>query len=252
MKTSTPAGVKPVTKKSICLIGAPGSGKTALCMQFPNVWFADCDENLDGPEFFVRKKNAQLAYSYDNIRRNDDNEPIEIYKCFDRLIDKLGAIGKEPSIETVVVDSLTYINEFIIQKVLKAQQREVMEARDWQPFESYAIALLVGKLRSFNKTTIVTVHEIEKTKNDPKVVMKETVESYVPSFQSKVGDSLGGFFTDVWRCSAEPAVGGGVEYKVTTNRTTKSAELKNSMGMPDEFKCKTGELMYDKIKPYLK
>lgn len=126
-----------------------------------------------------------------------------------------------------------------------------MEARDWQPFKSHAIALLVGKLRGLGKTTIAICHEVEKTSPDPQKVMVERVDAYKPNFQGGVGDTLGGFFTDVWRCSASPGVAGKLDYLLSTTRTTKSIELKNSLGMPSEFKCATGELMYDKIKQYL-
>lgn len=251
MKTSSPTAPKVRDPLSICLIGAPGAGKTVLGMSFPGIYIADCDENLDGPELFHRSKNKDLSYAYDSMRTDDKGKPVPIYQCFDRLMDKLSLVAKEDSIKTVIIDSLTHVNEFIIQKVLKAQNRSVMEARDWQPFKSHAISLLVGKLRGLGKTTIAICHEVEKTSPDPQKVMVERVDAYKPNFQGGVGDTLGGFFTDVWRCSASPGVAGKLDYLLQTTRTTKSIELKNSLGMPSEFKCTTGELMFDKIKPYL-
>jgi len=251
MKLSTITSPKVRDPLSICLIGAPGAGKTVLGMSFPSVYILDCDENLDGPELFHRGKNKNLSYAYDSIRTDDKGKPVDIWNCFDRLMDKLALVKSEESIKTVVIDSLTHVNEFIIQKVLKSQGRSVMEARDWQPFKSHAISLLVGRLRSLGKTTIAICHEVEKTRPDPKLVMQEHVEAYKPNFQGGVGDTLGGFFTDVWRCSASPGVAGKLDYLLQTTRTTKSIELKNSLGMPSEFKCSTGDLMFDKIKPYL-
>lgn len=116
MKLSTPSSPKVRDPLSICLIGAPGAGKTVLAMSFPGVYIADCDENLDGPDLFHRSKNKELSYAYDSMRTDDNGKPVEIYKCFDRLMDKLSLVANEPTIKTVVIDSLTHVNEFIIQK----------------------------------------------------------------------------------------------------------------------------------------
>ena len=252
MKTSTPQQPKKRDPLSICLVGPPGSAKTTLAMQFPAVCIMDCDSKMDGPEQFLRKKRTDLSYAYCPITFDDNNQPVAIEKCFDRLMDQLTLIKKEDSIKVVVIDDLTIVNEFIIRKVLATQRREVMETRDWTPFKSNAINLLVGRLRALGKHTIVICHEKEKTAPNPTKPMQEEVIGYKFNFQGAVGDEMAGYFTDVWRCHSELGVGNVQEYILKTKRTTtKDLELKNSLGLPTELKCKEGELMFEKLKPYL-
>lgn len=251
MKTSTPQSPKTPEPLSILLIGPPGGGKTTLAMQFPSVEFMDCDRNLDGPERFIRKNLASLSYGYNSITMDDDNKPVPAELCYDRLIDKLDLAKTTPS-KTVVIDSLTLVNEFIIRKILHDQRRSSgeMEARDWIPFKTRMINLLVAKVRNLGKTTICTVHETILTKPDPKNIMNREIVGYQPSVQGSIVDFFGGFFTDMWRCTAHAAPADRVEYKIHTCRTALS-DLKNSIGLPNEILVRQGELAFDKIKPFL-
>jgi len=251
MQLSTPTAPKQTEPKSILLIGPPGGGKTTLAMQFPGVCFMDCDRNLDGPERFIRLKNKDLSYGYTQITYKD-NVAVPAHECFERLCDSVSDLKTETSIKTVVVDGLTMVNEFIIQKILKAQSKSEMEARHWQPFKSYMINLLVAKLRGTGKTVICTCHEtiLEKPNPDPKKVMDPVLVGYRPAIQGGITDYFGGFFTDMWRCTALVAPGGS-EYKIQTVRDTKS-DLKNSLGLPAEIIVKEEELVWTKLEPYLK
>lgn len=251
IQQSNPTQPKPREPRAFLFIGPPGGSKTTVAMQFPNVVFLDCDRNLDGPERFNRTKLKDLAYGYIPITFDDKGAPVPIEKCYDRLIDQLNVLANDPIPMTVVVDSLTMINEFIIRKILNEQRRGEMEARDWIPFKSRMLDLLVGKLRRLGKDTICTVHESKLTEPDPKNMMNKIIVAYEPSVQGSIVDYFGGFFTDMWRFTAEAAPADRVEYNIWCNRTAKS-DLKNSLGMPNKIVVKQGEVAYDKLKEWLK
>jgi hypothetical protein len=155
--------------------------------------------------------------------------------------------------QTVFVDSLSHVNEFIIRHVLKLQAKKAhvmeMEARDWSPFKSYAYVLLVAKLEQINKHVLCSCHEIKLTEPDSKQIMTERVLGYEPFFQGKVGDIIGAFFTDVWRLEVRPAPGDKSETWLQTVKHPKCEHLKNSLGLPAELNVTAG---FKVLAPYLK
>lgn len=254
MKQSTPTTPKPKQPKSILLIGPPGGGKTTLAMQFPGLVIFDCDLNLDGPEEYLRDKaKLPISYNYETITLDTDTDkPRPVNECYDYIITKLKVLSETPppDFQTFVLDGLTMINEFVIQKVLAQQNNKVlMEPHFWAPFKSHLMALLVGRLRSLGVNTIVTCHEfiITRPSTDPKKIMQEEIVKFCPAVQGGITDFFGGFFTDVLRCTSTPGVAGKVDFKLETVKTTLS-ELKNSMGLPGVMESPT----YAKLEPYLK
>lgn len=246
MKISSPDSPKRKEPRSILLIGPPGGFKTTLMLQFPQLAVADCDMNLDGAERFVRKHLIPtLSYKHETVPIKD-KVLIDVSECYDRLITTLDEIKADPEVNTVGVDGLSIINEWIIRRILKKQNRTEMEARDWIPFKSAAMGL-INKLRMMGKDTILTCHETILTKNDPKSLMVEQIIGYRPSIQGGITDYFEGFFTDVWRCSCRRAPMDKLEAVLTPERTAYS-DLKNSLGLPAEIVNYT----YEKdLKPYL-
>lgn len=244
MKVSSPTSQKPKTPLSILLLGPPGSGKTTLSMQFPRPYFMDCDRNLDGPEKFIRKTNPNLIYGYESINENDAGQELEPHQKFDNLMAKL-KLARTADCDTVVIDTMTMVNEFIIRKVLKEQNQSAMRPMDYQPMKSYYWNLLVSGIRGMGKTTIVCCHEIILTKPG-QTVMTEEIVGYKPSVTGGIADYFGGFFTDIYRCEVRPLPGDKQEFIIRTAKTPKCPDLKSSMGLPGVMAAD-----FNEIKKYL-
>lgn len=245
MNFSTPTTLKPKDPMSILLLGPPGSFKTTLALQFPKVGVMDCDSNLDGPERWVRKTNPTLSYGFVNINRDDKGNELNPWDKFDNLQMQLKLAKANPEIQTIVIDTMTMVNEFIVQKVLKEQGQSMMRPMDYQPMKSHYWRLLVGGIRGAGKTTIVTCHEVILTQPG-KTVMTEEIVGYKPSVSGGIADYFGGFFTDIWRCEARPLPGDKQQAIIRTNKSPKCPDLKSSIGLPPEMEAK-----YELIAKYL-
>ncbi len=266
MKLSTPEQPKTPSPLKILLIGPPGSRKTTLGLQFPDVHVIDCDRNLDGPVQFLMKGMKdipaplpKLSFTWDDIRRDDKGEERPVDDCFSEVCLRLKDFKTTPALQarkTVFLDSLSHVNEFIIRHVLKLQNKTKktyeMEARDWSPFKSFAYELLVGRLEETGKTIICSCHEIKLTENDKDNLMTQKVIGVEPFFQGKVGDTIGAFFTDVWRLTVKQGAAGRTETWLQTVppiTNPKCEHLKNSLGMPSELDITKG---FVALEPYLK
>jgi hypothetical protein len=241
MTTSSPTTPKPPQKKAILLIGPPGSRKTTLMLQFPSLYVIDCDMNLDGPEFHLRKSIKDLTYSFDTVCLNE-GAPVDPSDCYDRTITLLKKI--DPQFDWVGLDGLTSCNEYIIRKIMKEQKISYLEARNWSSFKTDAINLLFTKLRHINKNVIVTAHEVENVKANPKDMMNPILMGYEPFIQGAIREMLGGFFTDVWRLVTEPGPAGRVDSTLQCDKTAMMKQLKNSVGLSSEIKNPTYEVLH--------
>lgn len=246
MKSSTPDNPKPKEPLSFLILGPPGSGKTTFSMTFPDVHFIDCDRNLDGPERYIRTINKGLSYTYDSIMVDDEGKEIDVENRYDRLKLKLREARSLPC-KTVVIDTMTMCNEYIIRKVLKDQQQKSMRLADYQPLKSLYWEMLVSGIRSMGKTTIVTCHEVMITEPNKQNMSKEDIVGYKPSVSGGIADYFGGFFSDIYRCEIESLPGNKSRFILRTNKTSKSPDLKSSIGLPSEI-----EATYAAIAPYIK
>jgi hypothetical protein len=219
MKLST---AKAPEAKSILLIGPPGGGKTSFALQFPSPVINDCDRNLDGPMSYLNKRIKDHSFFYETISFDDNLVPVPIATIWDRLRSKVREQLKNPDIKTIIVDSLTHVDEYLVQWVLARQRKTEMDQRDWMPFRS-ELASFIMEIRSQHKTAIITCHETY-TKNREGFVIKTQ-----PAMRSHVKDFFGSFFTDIYRPTIE-VVGGKPVAKLQVLSDALN-DLKNTFGI---------------------
>src|SRR5512146_912517 len=100
--------------KSILLIGPPGGGKTTFALQFPKPYLVNCDQNLDGPDRYLKTKHSEFAFGYDDVAFDDNGSPVAPPLRWARMRSKTREAGKNPEVGTIIVDSLTHADEYLL------------------------------------------------------------------------------------------------------------------------------------------
>ncbi len=205
MIKSTPENPGPKGPPSILLRGSPGSGKTTIVMQFPGVCILDCDENMSGPEQFIRKNiKEDLVYSYHRCRYDDAGKPLEKDQLWKRYIEGFNLAVADPDVKTIVTDSLTGLDQMLLRYIMKQQGIEdanKLERQHWIPFRM-AMQELTLRMRNTGKINIVTAHENEKTD------AKGNPVRYDIALTSRLRDHFGWVFTEVWYLEPQPPLRG--------------------------------------------
>lgn len=212
----------------VLIQGPPGSGKSSIAAQFPNVYFADCDLNLAGVLRWLKRTNKPLPIGYDTIDRKEDGTLVEEKLRFERLVYCLQQACANPAIDTIVLDSGTKIGDYITAHTLFKQNKSAMEITSWGFYLGYWKSL-IGGLCSQPKHLVFNVHEkVEKDEIDQAL-------KYFLNIPGQFGGIAGSLFTDVWRAEVVKGAGFGAnaEYKyVIRTMPDHKFQLKNSLGLP--------------------
>lgn len=227
------------TALAVLLGGAPGSGKTNLCFEFPRPWFADADHNLrNGVE-----RHPGVPFHWDDPEVGIDGKPLPAEQHWPRLEVLIKEAGAKPEVGTIVLDGLGRVSDYLkaylvhvgsqAEKPLLVGGMKAMTMGLWGPFSDY-MKRLVFLCRSFGKPFVMTTHlgvdENELTTiKEQRVLLQGALKSDYPKL-----------YTDFWMANATPnsnvlyKAANGVRYYVRTapdHRIT----LKQSCGLPAEF-----------------
>lgn len=230
------------TALAILLGGVPGGGKSNLCMEFNDPWFADADHNLRN----AIERHPGKRFYWDDPERDANGAPIDITLSWNRLETLIKENGPKPEVGAIVMDGVGRITDYLkahltkvggaAEKVIQVGGMPVMNQSLWQPY-SDLLKRLVFLCRSFNKPFIMTTHlSVE-------VNELSSVKEQWPLIQGSLKADFPKLFTDFWQCDAVPdssdkykAVdkGNGVRYLVRTAPTNRIM-LKQSCGLPAVF-----------------
>lgn len=230
---------------SLLIQGAPGTGKTSLALQFPNVYVADLDNNLSGAVRRLRKQGDATKFKFDTPDRMPDpknpgniiERPLRERYTF--LSKCLGEAAADPWVKTILVDGCSKLNTYICAEIGRQQGRKdgEMQLQDWNT-HLYMWQNFVTRLQATSKMIVFTAHEeISDVPGLPNAML-------INIQGKKIQQSLAGMFSDVWRTEIEDKLArDGREYNwwVRAMPTT-SLALKNSLGLPDRFKMNWEEI----------
>lgn len=227
MKSSSQLTSEPL---SLLLMGPPGGSKTTLLLQFPGLWIGDGDHNLGGPARWLKSKGLLRDFKYDNLDVDDDNSPIAPSMKWDNLKKRVEVAAKDPTVQTIGIDSLTWCDQAIYDHVCRVQQIKEVKGYLWGHFKREANAFVNG-VKAYGKTLVITCHE------KAEFTQSGAISKYVPAFSGLESRFLGWMFSDVWRVTLED-LGGKHGYKsVVKTLPTATADLKNSLMFGKEIEA---------------
>lgn len=245
--STTPA---PSTPPAILLIGPPGGGKTALALQFPSVYLADIDQNMQGPINLMQKLKPGFEFYFDRIGYKDDGTPRLLEDQFEHLKTCCYKAANDPAVKTIVVDGVTHLDEILRHKCMKDGGKKEMDISLWGPFRR-ELNTFIMKLRGMGKTLVVLCHEeyVERAKSDKSP--EKILDRRRPLVSTKIVDAFSGYFTDVFRCYSTLGIGNKPEFCIDISPTQYDA-LKNSYRLHGTIKVGFEESAWAKVNQMLK
>lgn len=246
---------------TLLLVGSPGSGKTALALQFPNLYVIDCDGNLQGPTDYLKRSGLYKPYKWDTAFVDDAGKPVSPFNRYNRVVSCLQQAAADPSIDTIYLTSLTAFRDMVKDDILRQRASNVGlgDARnkfpvteqnrgmtglmqpEWDTFAFY-FRNLVTSMRGCGKTFILDAH-YEKQQNEADKMFYETLA--IPG-QSRY--NLAALFTDTWQTVIVTEGFGAnakTERKVRTipNGILDEKGCKTSLDLPQVFSNEGGAAM---------
>jgi DNA polymerase III delta prime subunit len=210
----------------LLLQGPPGSGKSTTACQFPKAYIIDADVNLGGPIRYCKNHNLVTPVGYDRLDVDETGKPVPASAQYLRLDKLVADASVNPDIETVVIDSGTGLAPVIMAEVNR-QQPSLKDGRQIYQFFLLATRTFIAKITVMRKNFILTMHE--KIEQD---AMTNIIQ-YRLAWPGQLGDYMGAFFTNVWRCEVE-SEGFPPKYKrvIRTIQDTQHHGLKNDIELP--------------------
>lgn len=187
MKSATT--INQSARGTFLFIGNPGSGKTSTALRFPNVYVFDCDDNV----LSAVKYTGLTNFCYSTPYLDDNDKPIAPANRYARLSQELNLAALDPTIDTIVIDSLTSLVDILCSQAKKLggiADDAQMRIQDWGTFGGL-IRNLVTSLKSSGKTIIFIGHtELEQDESTKRWL------SFI-SFPGKARTTLPGLFSEV-------------------------------------------------------
>lgn len=220
----------------LLLQGPAGSGKTDVAARFPGAYIIDVDVNLGGVLRRLKEQKLQLPVGFDVLDKDEKGVEVPMISRFQRLEKCLNDIQSNPLVKTIVIDSGTTLVDVLIAEVCRKQNKtSIADWKDGRQFWNFFAPFcrsFFGKLTQMRRHIVLICHE-SLQKNEAGAVVYPTKVAW----PGQVGQNIGAFFTNVWRCENSREGFGPNEKIKFTLRTSPDGkyELKNTLGLPPQF-----------------
>lgn len=215
--------------KTVLMKGSPGSGKTFKAAHFPAPVFIDFDHNLSGLQKLPPEVRKGIKVVDPRIK---GGKKLKGRMVWDNAMNLLGEVFQDENVQTVIIDSLTTMQEILMDKILANEDPSIqMKRQDWGAVQRYWKSfseeiLCNGEL---DKHVIITAHERVL---EEQTVSGGTVMKYALNLSGSMRDSFDVYFSDVWRCYVDNSK--GLRFMVATEPSNYFS-AKKSIECPNMF-----------------
>lgn len=183
--------IDPNKPKDFLFVGSPGAGKTSLALRFPAPYVLDCDDNATPAVQYTGIKD----FKYDIANKEDDLITlIPPEKRFAACVKRLNAAAADPTIKTIIIDSLTAFIDIVISEVKRRnglKDDATMRIQDWGDFANIIRHQIIA-LKASTKHVIFTAHfRVEKDESD-------NTWKYMIYMPGQTQFTMSGLFSNVW------------------------------------------------------
>lgn len=208
----------------VLIYGPSGTKKTMLAATFPEPHFVDFDNGMR------TLRGQDINYITINSRETTDQDFLDLfgkpaarrsgYEKGVMLIEHWA--NKLTAGQTLVIDSLTFLNDYALEHVLRLQNQKTPRIQDWGAAQKM-LEMILEQLNNVDCNLVIICHE-QFTKDDESGFI-----SWLPLTIGKLATKIPVYFDEVWRSYCEQRGGGktletiyGIQTIPTRRSTAKS------------------------------
>lgn len=212
---------------AIALTGGAGAGKTTLGMRlFPKTYVFVADLNFkSGLDYLETTPEKGNVLGFDTASPDENGKIVVPYMRYARMLQKVDAAIKDPQIDSILIDSSTFIEDIFKAKICNAATEGVIRL---EGFKQWGDLILLWKsfimdIRQSGKKLVMTFHEA-KEKDESDQIFK-----YNLALDGQIRAKIPAYFSDVWRCEVTENMNKHT-WQVRTLSNARQEHLKNTFG----------------------